>query len=69
MGIGEAARPRLFQVFQRFHPDLAPGEGMGLAIAKRVVERHGGRIWAESEEDVGTTFRVNLPAAGRRPAI
>lgn len=69
MGIAESARPRLFQAFQRFHPDLAPGEGMGLAIAKRVVERHGGRIWAESEEDAGTTFRVNLPAAERRPAI
>ncbi|HYV46623.1 MAG TPA: MASE1 domain-containing protein [Myxococcaceae bacterium] len=69
VGIAESARPRLFQVFQRFHPDLAPGEGMGLAIAKRVVERHGGRIWAESEEGAGTTFRIDLPAAGRRPAI
>ncbi len=63
VGLSEAAQLRLFQVFQRFHPDLAPGEGMGLAIAKRVVERHGGRIWAESEEGAGTTFRLSLPAA------
>jgi signal transduction histidine kinase len=54
----------LFQVFQRFHPDLASGDGMGLAIVKRVVEHHGGRVWAESEEEVGTTFHVELPAAG-----
>jgi PAS domain S-box-containing protein len=63
-GIPASARPRLFQVFQRFHPDLASGDGMGLAIVKRVVEHHGGRVWAESEEEVGTTFHVELPAAG-----
>jgi signal transduction histidine kinase len=62
VGIPKAAERRLFQVFQRFHPKRAPGEGMGLAIVKRVVERHGGRVWAESEEGVGTTFRLTLPA-------
>lgn len=61
-GIPEVARPRLFQVFQRFHPDLAPGEGMGLAAVKRIVERHGGRLWAESREGAGSTFRVTFPA-------
>jgi signal transduction histidine kinase len=61
-GIPASARPRLFQVFQRFHPDLASGDGMGLAIVKRIVEHHGGRVWAESEEGVGTTFHVELPA-------
>jgi PAS domain S-box-containing protein len=62
-GIPASAQRRLFQVFQRFHPDLASGDGMGLAIVKRIVERHGGRVWAESEEGVGTTFHIELPRA------
>ena len=61
-GMPATAKRRLFQVFQRFHPERAQGEGMGLAIVKRVVERHGGVISAESEEGVGTTFRLTLPA-------
>lgn len=67
-GIAESSQPRLFNVFQRFHPHLASGEGMGLAIVKRVVERHRGKVWAESAEGVGTTFHVHLPvcAATRR---
>lgn len=60
-GIPATAQPRLFQVFQRFHPQLSPGEGMGLAFVKRMVERHGGKTWAESEEGAGTTFHVTLP--------
>lgn len=63
-GIPASAQRRLFRVFQRFHPDLASGDGMGLAIVKRLIERHGGRVWAESEEGVGTTFNMELPAAG-----
>ena len=65
-GIPASAHRRLFQVFQRFHPDLAPGEGMGLAIVKRIVERHGGNVWAESQQDVGTTFHLTLPSAATR---
>lgn len=64
-GIPQSAQQRLFQVFQRFHPDLAAGEGMGLAIVKRVVERHGGRVWAESQDGIGTTFHLTLPAAAK----
>jgi predicted ATPase/signal transduction histidine kinase len=60
-GIPAHSQHRLFQVFQRFHPKLAEGEGMGLAIVKRVVERHGGKLWAESQEGVGTTFHLTLP--------
>jgi signal transduction histidine kinase len=66
-GLHPNAQRRIFQVFQRFHPELASGEGMGLAIVKRVVERHGGRVWVESEAGTGTTFHVTLPnARGRR---
>jgi signal transduction histidine kinase len=66
-GLHPNALGRVFQVFQRFHPELAPGEGMGLAIVKRAVERHGGRVWVESEVGTGSTFHLTLPnARGRR---
>jgi signal transduction histidine kinase len=61
LGIPEYGKARLFQVFQRLHPDQAEGEGMGLAIAHRIVERHGGRIWAESREGKGTSIHFSLP--------
>jgi PAS domain S-box-containing protein len=62
LGIPEYGKVKLFQVFQRFHSQQAEGEGMGLAIAHRIVERHGGKIWAESREGEGTTFHFSLPA-------
>jgi PAS domain S-box-containing protein len=61
LGIPEYGMAKLFQVFQRFHAQQAEGEGMGLAIAHRIVERHGGKIWAESREGEGTTFHFSLP--------
>lgn len=63
LGIPEVALPRLFQAFQRMHGDIAPGEGIGLALVRRVVERHGGRIWVESTEGEGATFFLSLPDA------
>jgi signal transduction histidine kinase len=63
LGIPSADAPKLFQAFQRFHPDVAEGEGMGLAIVRRIVERHHGRIWVESAAGQGSTFFVALPAA------
>lgn len=62
LGMSEQAKSKLFRVFQRFHPSSAKGEGIGLALVKRMVERHGGQIWAESSEGVGTTFFVALPS-------
>ncbi|ALE54377.1 histidine kinase [Burkholderia sp. HB1] len=68
LGIPAIALPRLFNAFQRLHGTAAAGEGIGLALVRRVVERHGGRVWAESAEGVGTTFYLSLPEAGARPA-
>jgi signal transduction histidine kinase len=68
-GVGIAAQylPKVFQAFQRLHPDKTPGEGIGLAIVRRVLERHGGTVWAESAAGRGTTFYFTLPAAADDP--
>lgn len=52
---------RIFALFQRLHSRDVDGTGMGLSISRRIVERHGGRIWAESQPGVGSTFRFSLP--------
>jgi PAS domain S-box-containing protein len=61
LGIAEAYRHKIFQIFQRAHPGVGKGEGIGLAIVSRVVERHRGRIWVESTVGEGSTFFVALP--------
>ncbi len=62
VGIPEKSKPKLFHLFQRFHPEIAKGNGIGLAIVRRIVDRHGGNVWMESAEGVGSTFFVRLPA-------
>ena len=61
-GIAQQHLNRVFQIFQRCCADV-PGVGAGLAIAQRIVDRHGGEIWAESELEVGSLFAVTLPLA------
>jgi len=64
LGIPEGALSKVFAAFLRHHPQHAPGEGIGLALARRIVERHRGRIWLESKEGEGSTFYVELPTGG-----
>ncbi len=56
IGIPQEYQPKIFQVFQHVHQRRDAGEGLGLAIVRRIVERHGGQIWFESAAGVGTTF-------------
>jgi signal transduction histidine kinase len=67
MGIPADKIPKIFQAFQRLHPQAAPGEGMGLTIVRRIVERHRGNIRLESVVGEGTTFFLGFP--GPTPSV
>lgn len=62
IGIAEQYHPRIFQLFQRLHSQKQySGTGIGLAICQRIVDRHGGGLWVESEPNRGSTFYFSIP--------
>jgi light-regulated signal transduction histidine kinase (bacteriophytochrome) len=63
IGIAPQYHEEIFRAFRRLHTRLVyQGNGIGLAISKKIVERHGGRMWVESQEGAGATFYFTLPA-------
>lgn len=63
IGFDQQYAERVFGLFKRLHSDAYPGTGLGLAVCKRIIERYGGRIWAEAKRNEGATFYMTLPAA------
>ncbi|MHC4207622.1 MAG: sensor histidine kinase, partial [Planctomycetota bacterium] len=61
IGIASEHREKIFEIFYQLEPDKRKGDGLGLTIARRIIDRHDGKIWVESEVGKGTKFFVALP--------
>ena len=62
IGIPEKERTQVFEIFHQIDPGTSSGEGLGLSVVRKILSRHGGRAWVESEPGVGSKFFVSLPA-------
>jgi hypothetical protein len=64
VGIDPAYADFVFGMFKRLHGKEIAGTGIGLALCRKIVERHGGRIWVESEPGHGAIFKFTIPTLG-----